>query len=186
MDSLKKNSIDYFSRLAKKAVDDEEAFTELYENFFPRVYNVVFAKVKNPTVADDIVSEIFTKVFLNLRSYNEKFAFSTWIFTIARNSVTDYFRRAVRQKEDSWEDFFNVESSISEQPEEKFLAAELNEELLRALGQLNERQQRIMGLRYFGGLKNKEIAEVTGLSLSNVGFIQHQALNKLREIFKKQ
>ena len=56
----------YYNELAERARYDKEAFSELYDYFFPRVYNFIFAKVKNTEQADDIISITFEKVFVKL------------------------------------------------------------------------------------------------------------------------
>ena len=171
---------DYYNKLAELAINDDEAFTELYEKYFPLVYGMIFARLKDVTAADDVVSEIFMKVALNLDSHDKKYAFSTWLFTIARNTLADYYRRQIRRFEESWDEFLEREAPISEQPEEKLLASERTEELLRAMSKLDERQRRIIELKYWSELSNVEIAEILGLSASNVGFIHYQAMKRLR------
>ena len=107
----------YYNRLAEIAIDDDAAFTELYETFFPMVYAMIFARLKDISAADDVVSEIFMKVALNLDSHDKKYAFSTWLFTIARNTLADYYRRQIRRFEESWDAFLEREAPIIDQPE---------------------------------------------------------------------
>ena len=171
---------DYYNKLAELAINDDEAFTELYEKYFPLVYGMIFARLKDVTAADDVVSEIFMKVALNLDSHDKKYAFSTWLFTIARNTLADYYRRQIRRFEESWDAFLEREAPISEQPEEKLLASERTEKLLRAMSKLDDRQRRIIELKYWSELSNVEISEILGLSASNVGFIHYQAMKRLR------
>ena len=174
----------YYNRLAELAAEDDEAFTELYEKFFPLVYGMIFARLKDVSAADDVVSEIFMKVALNLDSHDKRFAFSTWLFTVARNTLADYFRRQRRNREDSWEEFLEREAPKSEQPEEKLLSSERTKDLLRALDKLTERQRRVIELKYWSELSNVEIANMLNLSASNVGFIHYQAIRKLRELLE--
>ena len=172
----------YYNRLAEFAADSDEAFIELYEKYFPRVYAMIFARIKDISAADDVVSEIFMKVAMNLESHDKKFAFSAWLFKIASNTLADYYRRQNRNREDSWDEFLEREAPIGEQPEEKLLSAETIENLLRAVGKLSERQRRILELKYWSELSNVEIAEMLNLSASNVGFIHFQAIKRLREL----
>lgn len=174
----------YYNRLAEIAIDDDAAFTELYEKFFALAYAMIFTRIKDISAADDVVSEIFMKVALNLDSHDKKFAFSTWLFKIASNTLADYFSRQKRNREDSWDEFLEREAPKSEQPEEKLLTSELTKDLLRALDKLSERQRRIIELKYWSELSNVEIAEMLNLSASNVGFIHYQAIRKLRELIK--
>ena len=172
----------YYNRLAELAINDDEAFTELYEKYFPMVYAMIFTRIKDISAADDVVSEIFMKVALNLDSHDKKFAFSTWLFKIASNTLADYFSRQKRNREDSWDEFLEREAPKSEQPEEKLLASELTKDLLRALDKLSDRQRQIIELKYWSELSNVEIAEMLNLSASNVGFIHYQAIKRLREL----
>lgn len=172
----------YYNRLAELAINDDEAFTELYEKYFPLVYGMIFARLKDISAADDIVSEIFMKVALNLENHDKNFAFSSWLFKIASNTLADYFRKQKRIREDSWDEFLERQAPISEQPEEKLLKSELTKNLLRAMDKLTERQRRILELKYWSELSNVEIAEIMNLSASNVGFIHYQAIKRLREL----
>ena len=176
----------YYSLLAQRAVEDDDAFTELYEYFFPRVYNFVFSRLKNGAEADDVTSVTFQKMYENLGRYDPgKAAFSTWLFRIATNAITDRVRFRPRNKEAEWEDFFDPAGPDSEKPETRMLASESKEELLLAIGKLSEREQRIIALKYWSGLGNKEIAEIMGLNYSNVGTILSRALKVLRKDLEK-
>lgn len=63
------SSNNYYNQLAKLAVEDDAAFTELYQAFFRRVYNFVYANTKNSADADELTNDIFYKVFRNLNKY---------------------------------------------------------------------------------------------------------------------
>ena len=176
---MDKNYYDWVAALAAK---DDEAFIELYKKFFPHVHGMISAKIKDISAVDDIVDEIFMKVTLNLDKYDKKFAFSTWLFAIARNTLADYFRRKNRNREDCWSDFSDFSAPISQQPVEKLLSDETIENLLRAMGKLSDRQRKILELKYWANLANVEIAEIMNLSASNVGYLHFQAIKKLREL----
>ena len=176
----------YYNLLAERAVHDIDAFNELYEHFFPRVYNFVFARLKDAAESDDITGETFQKMYDHLADYDKgKSAFSTWLFRIASNTLTDHARKRARSQDTAWEDFFDPAAPAGEGPEARALAKEGREELLRAIGHLGEREQRIIELKYWSGLGNREIAEVMGLSESNVGTIVHRALAALRKRLSK-
>jgi len=182
---MKKNTeASHYDILAVRAANgDQIAFAELYEYSFPRVYNFIFAKVKDAELADDIVSDVFIKVYQKLGMYDrEKAAFSTWLFRMALNTMTDNLRKQDRKREDTWEDFFDPAGPVSEQPESVALKKEQNDTLLKAIDKLNERGRRIVELKFWSGLSNTEIAEIMDLSVSNVGTILTRAMIKLRKI----
>jgi RNA polymerase sigma-70 factor (ECF subfamily) len=73
-----------------------------------------------------------------------------------------------------------------ERPEGQLLIKEGKRELLLALGKLGEREQRIIELKYWGDMNNKEIAEVLGISPANVGVILFRAMGSLRKLMGQE
>ena len=174
---------DYYSTLAKRATTDEQAFEELYEYFFPRVYNFIYARLKNSADADDVTSTTFMKMNENLERYDSsKAAFSTWLFRIATNSLIDFARRRDKSEETEWEEFFDPAAPEYQEPEAQTLAQESNNELLTALGKLNDRERRIIELKFWGDLDTRSIAAVLSMTESNVRVILHRSLGKLKKI----
>lgn len=177
-------TIGYYNLLAQRAVYEETAFIELYEHFFPRVYNFIYSQLKDAAEADDVASITFEKMYGHLKEYDsKKAAFSTWLFRIASNAVTDRVRRVSNRKETEWSDFIDPEAPERETPESRLLMAENDKDLLKALGKLDEREQRIISLKYWSDCSNKEIAELMGLTYSNVGTILARALKRLKSFY---
>lgn len=174
---------DYYSALAQRATTDEQAFEELYEYFFPRVYNFIYARLKNSADADDVTSTTFMKMNENLECYDSsKAAFSTWLFRIATNALIDHTRRRDKSEETEWEEFFDPAAPEYQEPEAQTLAQESNNELLTALGKLNDRERRIIELKFWGDLDTRSIAAVLSMTESNVRVILHRSLGKLKKI----
>lgn len=173
--------------IAQQAVLDDEAFDELYEHFFPRVYNLIYARVKNTATADDIVSDVFEKMVNHLAEFDsQKASFATWLSRIATRTLTDYYRWQSYRQNVEWDDVFSPTVEEKERPEGQLLAKEGKSELLLALGQLGEREQRIIELKFWGELNNKEIAEVLDISSANVGVILFRAMGTLRKILGRE
>lgn len=172
-----------FNDLARRARTDEEAFEELYEHFFPRVYNFIFARLKNVADADDVTSITFMKMNENLDHYDpSKAAFSTWLFRIATNAIVDHTRKNSRNQETEWDEFFEPAAPTQSEPESQMLVAENNRELLTALDTITERERRIVELKFFSELNSKAIAEILSMSESNVRVTLHRTLEKLRKV----
>lgn len=174
----------YYSALAMRAKYNKYAFEELYDYFFPRVYSFIYARMKNADAADDVVSIAFEKMLLKLCDYDiDRGAFSTWLFRIASNCMTDYYRKQSRNNEAQWEEFFDPADERAT-PEQETLKKEGASEVLKALDKLSEREKNIVTLKYFSGLSNKEIAEAEGMSANNVGVILHRSLSKLKGLLE--
>ena len=172
----------YYNLLAQRATTDEEAFEELYEYFFPRVYNFIYARLKNSSDADDVTSITFMKMNENLENYNQnKAAFSTWLFRIALNSIIDYTRRRDKSNEIEWAEFFDPAAPEYQEPEAQTLTKEGNRELLAALDKLSERERRIVELKFWGDLDTRAIAEILSMTEGNVRTTLHRTLAKLKK-----
>lgn len=171
-----------FNELACRACHDEGAFEELYEYFFPRVYNFIYARLKNAADADDVTSITFMKMNENLEHYDpSKASFSTWLFRIAVNAIVDHTRKINRNQETEWDEFFDPAAPTQIEPETQILVKENNRELLKALDTLNDRERRIIELKFFAELDTKTIAEILSMSESNVRVTLHRTLAKLKK-----
>ena len=172
-----------YNLLAQQATTDEDAFEELYEHFFPRVYNFIYARVKNSADADDITSIAFMKMNENLEKYNPaQAAFSTWLFRIATNSIIDHTRHVEKNQETEWEEFFDPAAPEYQEPEAQTLEKEGHRELFAALDKLSERERRIVELKFFSDMDTRSISEILMMSESNVRTTLHRTLAKLKKI----
>ena len=176
-----------WNEIAQQALTDNTAFDELYEHFFPKIYNLIYARVKNSTVADDIVSDVFEKMVEHLAAFDSsKAAFATWLSRIATRTLTDYYRWQSHRQNVEWDDVFSPKVDDMEQPDGQLLAKEGKKELLLAMDKLSEREQRIIELKFWGDMSNKEIAEILGISSANVGVILFRAMGTLKQILGQE
>ncbi|KIE44302.1 sigma-70 region 2 family protein [Clostridium argentinense CDC 2741] len=71
----------------------EEEFAHIFKLYYKRIYNYIYYRVNSEYVTEDLTSQVFEKVMINIDMYSEnKSPFEVWIFAIARNIVNDYFR----------------------------------------------------------------------------------------------
>lgn len=155
-------------------VDWDAVFTAL----LPRVYRYFCYRVGEGALAEDLTSTTFEKAWTKRARYRRDLSsFSTWVFTIARNVAIDHFRtaRATAPLADTAAAPADVLS-----PEAAFEQREHFMRLAHHIGQLPEREQEILALKYGAGMGQQEIAELTGLTASHVGVIAHRAVKQLR------
>lgn len=165
-------------KLVLEAKKDINAFEELYKKYFPLMNRFVYHKVSEEEVRRDIVSNIFLKAMKNLYrfKYLYKGAFSGWLYRIAINEVTDYYRKNGRSRKLIDEVKLNRDSIFSED-------IVINYDTLRVgLDLLNESDQNVIILRYFEKLTNREVAEVLGKKEGAVKVQVHRAMQKLKTI----
>ena len=171
--------------LAARA-DDGSAFTELYIYYFPRVYNYVHYRVNDFHTADDLTSQIFEKLFSKLKYYQStKATFSAWLFSIARNTITDYYRS---RKQCNFISLEITAKLVDFEPGPVDIVAlnEIQQHLRKALAALSQRERDIIALKFWSGLSNKKIARLAGISESNTGVILFRAMRRLRIILESQ
>ncbi len=176
---LKELSKQYLADLAKKASHDEQAFEQLYNIFFPKIYQYIYHRVNSKEITEDLVSDIFLKVVRNLPSLKNPEDIKSWTFSIAKNSLIDHYRKAGRKKEDSSEAVSDDLTFQTETPEDSLLDQEHSQEILSALNILSEEQQEVIQLRFIHELKIKEIASVMNKSEGAIKGLLYRGLNKL-------
>jgi RNA polymerase sigma-70 factor (ECF subfamily) len=155
----------------------EEDWDALYAAELPRVYNFFRYRVGAGPMAEDLTSLTFEKAWRARHRYRRDLAaFSTWLFTIARNVAVDHFRQQ--------RPHLPLEAAAhlpgGESAEE--LAERRSDEarLARLLAGLPDRERELLSLKYGAGLTNRAIARLTGLSESNVGTLLHRTIGGLR------
>lgn len=161
----------------------EKVFTELYEKNLPKVYRYVSYRINDVHMAEDITSEIFEKALTKFQSYRpEKASFSTWIFSIARNTLVDYYRVSRKEQNIPLETAFHF-SPENKSPEEEAVSHEECRILQECISRLSPHEQEIISLKFGAEMTNRQIARTKGLSESNVGIILFRAVRKLRDDF---
>ena len=157
-------------------------FTELYHQYFPKVFAYVYGRVQDKEVSLDIVSDVFEKAFIKMKSLRSPESFGSWLFTIARNEVSSHWRKtkpaAKAAQEAAWETEIH---SQPRGPEETVLHKERLASLSQLVRQLPRREQEIIALKFDAELTNREIANVLSTSEVNVRVTVFRALRKLRE-----
>lgn len=147
--------------LIARAHKDPEAFERLYNHYFPRLFAYVSYRVGQVEDTEDLVSESFLKAVEGIKSFQwqHENSFAAWLFRIARNSISNFYRQKERSQTISLEELPDLQAS-SLLPSDAILQKEIFEGLRQLINTLTPRQQEVITLRFFGGLRNWEIAEV--------------------------
>ncbi|MBL7061285.1 MAG: sigma-70 family RNA polymerase sigma factor [Dehalococcoidia bacterium] len=160
------------------------SFTALYEEHMTYVFRYINYRVGNRNEAEDLTSVVFEKALAAFHRYDrDKAAPQTWLLTIARNTVTDYFRKSSKRNSLPLESAVGIESA-DPSPQEETERREEYEQLRVCLATLAHREQEIISLKFGAELNNRQIASVLGLSENNVGTMLFRAVCKLRNCFK--
>ena len=161
----------------------EAAFDAFYEEYYGRIYNYIYFRIKDTFTAEDLTGIVLEKALKNMRRYDEtRTQISTWIFSIARNTLIDFYRLKSRKDvyfEEGAE--LTLPDEVSSGVEECVLEKEQSAVITKALECLSDREQEIVALKFWGGLRSREIAEQMGLDEGNVNVIVFRALKKLKK-----
>ena len=168
-------------RLVQRAKQGEpQAFEQLYEAYFDKIYRYVVLKVGNRADAEDLTQQVFLKALESIGSFRWRgVPFSSWLFRIAHNQVVDYFRKKSREKALPLDEARTV--SVSDPAALAELRLKV-EQLAAACEQLSEAQREVISLRFAGGLSVAETAKAMGRGDGAARVLQHEALVRLRRI----
>lgn len=151
---------------------------EMYELYYPKIYNYIYYRTLNRELTEDIVSEIFFKVIYRLKSYvPERGCFSAWIYTIAKNTLIDYYRKNIVCED--IEDYSNVCLPMKDDFES--INNETHKKLVNALSLLNDRERNIFYYKYYMEMSNRQIAKKLRMNESTVSTIVQRARNKIKK-----
>ena len=148
---------------------------QIYTDYSGKVMGYIRARIRSSADAEDIHAEVFEKILRKIEGFDpEKASLSTWIFTITRNTVIDFFRRSKPSEE--------LDENLSDNIEldEDLLNSETLGELAAALKSLPPQMMQIIVLRYYDGKPLTEIAQMMNLSYGAVKLRHQNAVLMLR------
>jgi RNA polymerase sigma-70 factor (ECF subfamily) len=159
---------------------DTEAFGRLYDIYADRIYRHIYYRTSNVDDARDLTQEVFTKAWQVLPKYKRtKTPFLGWLFTISHNRVIDYYRtKKDHAYLDSEIDMGGQVSSPENLAESEFT----QQEVRKAILQLQEDQQQVILMSFIEGFEYSEIATALHKTEVNIRVIMHRGLKKMREI----
>lgn len=155
----------------------EQEKTKIYEEYSVKVRNFIISKVNDFNLAEDLTSDVFVKVYSKLDSFDSKKAsLSTWIFTITRHTLIDYYRTRKVNEE-------LPEDLTYEEDDEGVCTEENLQTLKEGLKSLSEKERDLIILHYYSKETLKEIANKMNISYAYAKVLHAKALLKLKKSF---
>ena len=174
---------------------DESAYRELVERFERPLIQFIVRYVDDASLAEDLFQETFLRVLKHLREYRPEGAFSTWLYTIARNLCLDHLKHVRRVKMTSLDApageeggkvlyLQDVLKDGGPAPEEKADLSEAEARVREAVSKLPPVKKEALVLRIYQNLSYKEIAEITDCPVGTAKYRVHEALEALGELVR--
>ncbi|MFV0505575.1 MAG: RNA polymerase sigma factor [Bacteroidales bacterium] len=161
------------------AAGDEGAFSVVFDRYFHSLAKYAYTIVNKTEVAEDIVSEVFVKLWLSRMEIQIKTSLKSYLFVSARNKALNHRRDEVRKCE--LEELSEQEALSSESADHQLTQAEVLEEFQQILHTLSPQQRIILQLQKIDGLSQAEVAERLSISIKTVQNHTSLALKQVAE-----
>jgi RNA polymerase sigma-70 factor (ECF subfamily) len=165
------------SLVSRAQKHDQEAFAQLYEEYFDRIYRYITLKIGDAVEAEDLTQQVFLNSLRSISSFRWRGKpFSAWLYRIAHNQVVDYLRKKKRAE-------VPLEETRASAGVDPRLDAERKldmERVLAATQKLTEAQREVISLRFTSQLSIAQVAQVMGKSQGAVKALQHSGIVALR------
>jgi RNA polymerase sigma-70 factor (ECF subfamily) len=171
---------------------DSATFEPIYRDYYPRIKRYL-ARLISYDDAEDVAQEVFLKVSKSLGSFRGESSISTWVYRIATNAAMDrvrspdYRARVASAPVDDSCDTGESPAASEERSslvEQNAIRSEMSGCVQGLVAQLPENYRTVLILSETEGMKNREIAEVLGISLETVKIRLHRARARLKGIFE--
>ena len=169
------------AELIQKVIDkDKEAGRILFMRYSDSIYSYINSRVYPSDTAKDLMQITFLKAFKNLKKLKNREIFKSWLYTIAKNTVYDFYKK---NKNDVSID--DVDYRLGKTNRDNLLNEELKKDIKKAINKLSKNQKEVINLRIFNESKFKEIAEKLNISENNAKVTYHNAIKKLKKYLEK-
>ena len=162
--------------------DNIQFFEEIYNRYYPVLYNYAASIAKEQTLAEDAVSEVFLKLWEGRKSIVIETSLKSYLFKSVYHQCINTLKQASLQNE--YRDFFLHHLPINENEADYPLASvienEINSILQKTIEKLPKQCRKIFSMSRIDGIKHEKIAQELGISIHTVRTQIHRALEKLR------
>jgi RNA polymerase sigma-70 factor (ECF subfamily) len=164
---------------------DVNAFGELYDLYFDGIFRFLNSHLGNVQDAEDLAEEVFLRIWQSLPNYQHQgVPFAAFIYRVARNILTDHYRRSSGSRTEIAVDEELIDHISSHTSEGSFDNLE-HLAIRQVLGELREDYRNILILRFYTGLAPDEIAQSIGKTPGATRVLQFRALEAMRKLLDK-
>lgn len=163
---------------------NSDSFEEVYTTYYTPLFRYILNRIKNRQEAEDLTQNVFMKIWKALPEWDNNHSSPiSFFFTVARNTLIDYFRKS-KSKEIVSDEIVYAHTDEQTTLNDDGIKKEQGEAIRLLVSKLSNDQQEIIKLYYVSDLTYKEISEITGKREEAIRQIHSRAIKKLREIYK--
>lgn len=175
------------SELISLAKKDQKYFGPLYDKYFEQIFRFVFKRLGgNEEVAGDVTQQTFIKAMANMDRYEDRgLKFSSWLYRIAQNEVSMYFRQLKKNYSVAVDE--NRIADLAEEAEldMSYMSMDEQEKLIDLLNSLNESQLELIELRFFQGMRFQDIADIYNITEANAKMKIYRLVEKISKMWNE-
>lgn len=165
---------------ARMSAGDEAAFTQIFYHYTQRIYHYILNKTKSPGIAEEIVQEVFIKIWQSRESFSGLSNYEAFLFSMASNKLIDFLRKMAHQdnlKKQVWQTISNISNTTIEELDLKHSRELIN----KAVERLSPQRRKIFLMNKEQGLSRQEIADRLNLSVNTVNNHLNEAVRLVKE-----
>lgn len=167
--------------LSRARQGDQSAIMEIYEGYFPPIFQFIRLRIDDPALAEDIASDVFVKFIQALRGRAAPHhSLRGWLFQVTRNELNRHYSKRRRFPISTLEEW--VPAPSESEPEIRFLRTMNIQQARRAIQTLTPEQQEVLILRFGQMLSLEATADIMGKNIGAIKSLQFRAVNALRQI----
>lgn len=186
LDSGSYQRLDGNKLIAGLRAENKAAFEYVFRKYFPRIRLFAFRMTNNDEDSLDIAQDVLISLFKNTKRITSEGQLKSWLFKMARNACFNYIKH--KKVEQKYLDFIQQDNpslnlymlSFLEEKEADDLRNEIMKEVMTIISTMGESVQKVFVLSKFQQMKNKEIAEITGLHIKTVEKHLSRAMKRLQ------
>ncbi|MFH0969094.1 MAG: RNA polymerase sigma factor [Patescibacteria group bacterium] len=168
---------------------DFRVHNELVKRYQRRLFVYIYRFIGNKEEAEDLVQNVFFKVYKYCKNFDIDRKFSSWIYRIAHNEAVNHMKRKSIKKFISLEDFVSEKDRIetkseAKSPMEAWMSKELRKEMEAALKKIPGKYREVLEMRYFAEKSYEEISKIIKKPVNTVGTLISRAKKKLESVVR--
>lgn len=164
---------------------DKSVFNEILNKYKPFVYTVCMSILRNKEDSEEVLQDVFVKIYFSLKDFKGKSTLKTWIYIITYNSCLNKLKKNKKSLEIDSELIEDITVDTSDSYDDEIEHKEETIRLLKkSLLELKPIESTVLTLFYLEELSIRQMGEITSLSESNIKVILHRSRKKLKDKLK--